>query len=140
MITLSTWNATIESPIELKNAYVKCVSDGAYVTKSIMGRGARRSYGTTVCLEVGNVSIIAASRRVQTVDDCPFICAGVDWSNKKIVALKSTNHFKGWWKDQVNHIVSCDSPGIHSSDLSVFDFKNANKNYYPLNPDAVWEK
>ena len=127
-------------PIELKNAYVKCVSDGAYITKSIMGRGAKRTYGTTVCLEVGNVSVIVGSRRVQTIDDNPFICAGVDWTQKQILALKSTHHFKGWWKDQVKTIIPCDSPGIHSADLSVFDFKNTNKDFYPLNPNAVWEK
>ncbi len=127
-------------PIELKNAYVKCVSDGAYITKSVMGRGAKRTYGTTACLEVGNVSIIVGSRRIQTMDDAPFICAGVDWTQKQVLALKSTHHFKGWWKDQVKTIIPCDSPGIHSSDLSVFDFKQTNTSYYPLDPNAVWNK
>ena len=127
-------------PIELTNAYVKCISDGKFVRKSVMGRGIRSSLGLTACLEVGNVSIIVAGVRTQTFDECPFLVAGVDWSQKQIVALKSTHHFKGWWKDHVKTIIPCDSPGIHSADLSAFDFKHANKSFYPLDPDTVWVK
>ena len=125
-------------PIELKNAYVKTISDGRFVQKNPMGKGAQENYGPTVQLVVGNVRIVVCSILTQTKDDGPFTVAGVDWRELKVLALKSTHHFKGWWFDQVDTIIPCDSPGVHSSDLRVFDFKKANKNYYPFR-DVQWD-
>ncbi|MBR6748627.1 MAG: M81 family metallopeptidase [Clostridia bacterium] len=119
-------------PIDLPDAYVKCISDGVVMRKSMMGKGAVNHMGPTVCLVVGNVNIVVSSFRTQTFDDGPLRIAGVDWPELKIIALKSSQHFKAWWKDQVAGIISCDSPGIHSSDLSTFNFTQADTGYYPL--------
>ncbi len=119
-------------PIELKNAYVKTISDGRFIQKNPMGCGERSSYGPTVLLTVGNVRIVVCNCLIQTKDDSPFVLTGVDWREMKVLALKSTHHFKGWWCDQVKTIIPCDSPGVHSSDLSCFDFKKANTGYYPF--------
>jgi microcystin degradation protein MlrC len=63
--------------------------------------------------------------------------AGVDWTATPILALKSSQHFKGWWADKVKAIVCCDSPGIHCSNLHVLPFTHTNTSYYPLQ-DAQW--
>jgi microcystin degradation protein MlrC len=56
----------------------------------------------------------------------------------RYLGLKSSQHFKGWWKDHAGAIVTCDPPGIHCGDLSVFDFKYANTATFPfIDPD--WE-
>lgn len=125
------------APIELEKAYVKAISDGHYIQKNPMGKGAKDSLGTTVLLVVGNVQIVVSGALTQTKDDGPFTTVGVDWRELKVLALKSTHHFKGWWYDKVNTIIPCDSPGVHSSDLSVFNFKKANKNHYPFR-DVQW--
>lgn len=126
-------------PIELKDAYVKCISDGSFVAQSPMGLGGQRSLNLTACLVVGNVEIAVASFRTQTFDEGPFVTAGITWKNKRLLALKSAQHFKGWWADKVNGIVACDSPGVGSGDLTTFSFKLANTSYYPLQ-DAVWSE
>jgi microcystin degradation protein MlrC len=125
------------TPVEIPDAYVKCVSDGVFYLKSPMRLGGRSCLGTTACLEVGNVSIIVASFRTQTFDDGPFHCAGVDWTQKKIVALKSSQHFKGWWADKVPMIIPCDSPGLQCADLTTFDFKMVDTTCFPLG-DPQW--
>ena len=124
-------------PIELKGAYVKCISDGSFVRQSVISLGSHNSLGPTVCLQVGNVEIGVACFRTQTFDEGPFITAGIVWSNKRLVALKSAQHFKGWWADKVKAIVPCDAPGVGSADLTTFRFKQANTAYYPLQ-DAQW--
>ena len=125
-------------PIELKDALVRCVSDGYFVQQNRMGLGNKAHLGTTVCLKVGNVEIAVGSFRTQTFDEGPFVTAGIVWRNKKLLALKSAQHFKGWWADKVNGIVACDSPGVGSADLTTFKFKLANTDYYPLK-DAQWD-
>ena len=126
-------------PIELKEAYVKCVSDGRFVQQSIIGRGSEYNLGPMACLKVGNVEIAVGSVRLQTFDEGPFVAAGITWRNKRLLALKSAQHFKGWWADKVAGIVACDGPGVGSGDLTTFDFQHANTSYYPLG-QATWNE
>lgn len=125
-------------PIELKDAYVKAISDGIYVNQSSKGGGNTVHLGTSVNLVVGNVNVVVASGRTQAMDDGPLRMVGVSKDLVKVIAVKSSQHFKAWWADKCRGIVPCDSPGIHCADLTVFDFKYSNRNYYPL-ADAKWE-
>ena len=124
-------------PLEL-DAYVKTVSDGKSYRKSPMGKGLPIDLGTTVCLQVGKVQIVVACTRTQTFDEAPFVLGGVDWQQKRLVGLKSSQHFKGWWADQVHTIIAADPPGLVSGDLRVLPLQRAPKDYYPLNPNREW--
>lgn len=126
-------------PVELENAYVKAISDGMYINQSSKGGGNTVRLNTTVNLVVGNVNIVVGSGRTQAMDDGPLRIVGVSKDLVKVIAVKSSQHFKAWWADKCRGMVPCDSPGIHCSDLNVFDFKYTNKNYYPF-VDAQWEE
>jgi len=125
------------TPIELKDAYVKNLCDGKYIRMSPMGAGSLTDSGPTARLDVGNVSILVCSNRGQTFDCGPYEISGIDYKKMRILGLKSSQHFKGWWYDKAS-IVTCDPPGIHCSNLHVFQFENANTGFYPL-ADAQWE-
>ncbi len=126
-------------PIELTDAYVKTVSDGEFILKNPMGKGNHIHLGTTVCLVVGNVSIVVGGdERPQTYDDGPFILGGIDWRETPVLAIKSSQHFKGWWVDKVPLIIPCESPGIQTADLTTLPFQKINKDFYPLG-NARWE-
>jgi microcystin degradation protein MlrC len=124
-------------PIEIQEAYVKAICDGFYINQSPMGKGSRGKLGLTIRLQVGNVDIVVSSRARQTMDKGPFEIVGINYSEYKILCLKSSQHFRGWWQERAAKIIPCDPPGIHCADLSVFDFKMANTNYFPLG-DAQW--
>lgn len=126
-------------PIELVDAYVKNLNDGTYINYSPKGGGNTVCYGTTACLQVGNVSIVVVSGRTQPMDDGVLRIGGMSYEHTSIVAVKSSQHFRAWWASRARAIVPCDSPGIHCADLTVFDFKFANKDYFPLK-DAKWEE
>jgi microcystin degradation protein MlrC len=119
-------------PVELKGAYVKTLSDGTYLKKNPMGAGETARIGLTALLQTGNVGVIVSEGRRQVLDDGPFRIVGVDWRDMKIIALKSSQHFKGWWKGRADAIIPCESPGIHSADLSCFDFRYLDKSFYPF--------
>lgn len=133
-------------PIEIRGAYVKHISDGIFTRVSPMGKGGLNDLGMTVYLVVGNVHIVVGgghkngvpATRTQTFDDGPFRVVGVDWQHTRVLALKSSQHFKGWWKDQVKKIIPCDSPGLMSADLTTFPFRYLDKGYFPF-ADARWE-
>lgn len=125
-------------PVEIRDAYVKTISDGRFIKKNPMGAGAMADYGPTVLLEVGNVSVVVSGARSQTLDDGPFRIVGIDWRDMRILALKSSQHFKGWWVGRAKSIVPCDSPGIHSADLTRFEYRALNRTYFPFG-DPEWE-
>ena len=63
---------------------------------------------------------------------------GINYTEMRYLGLKSSQHFKGWWKDHAGAIITCDPPGIHCGDFTVFDFKFADLNRFPfIDPD--WE-
>lgn len=124
--------------IEIKDAYVKAVCDGRFINRSPMGGGSETNLGLTVRLQVGNVDVVVSSRARQTMDKGPFEIVGINYTEKKILCLKSSQHFRGWWQDRAAAIIPCDPPGIHCGDMAVFDFKLANTTYFPLG-DAQWK-
>ena len=124
-------------PIELKDAYVRCISDGVFVNQSPKGGGNTVRLGLAACLVVGNVDVVVASDRVQATDDGVFRMVGISKDLYKIVAVKSSQHFKAWWAERCRGMVPCETPGIQCADLTGFDFKYANSSYFPLR-DASW--
>ena len=120
------------TPVVLKNVEVKAVSDGSYIRKNPMGAGSIAHLGTTVLLQAGNVGIIVSSIRRQTLDDGPFEIVGINWQDMRILALKSSQHFKGWWTGRAKTIIACDSPGIQCADLTTFDYKYLDTTSYPF--------
>ena len=125
-------------PIELQDAYVKCISDGVFINHSPKGGGNTVRLGLSACLVVGNVDVVVSSDRVQATDDGVFRMVGLFKDDYKIVAVKSSQHFKAWWADRSRAMIPCETPGIQCADLTCFDFKYANPEYYPLK-DATWE-
>lgn len=123
-------------PLSLE-AYVKTVSDGTFINHSPMGGGNTSRIGLCVCLVVGNVSIVVGSIRTQPMDDGVFRVAGLRWDLLRIVGIKSSQHFKGWWASRAGGIIACDPPGVHCADLTVFDFQNTNTKAFPLE-DVTW--
>ena len=126
------------TPVELKGAYVKTISDGSYVTKNPMGAGGVASVGPSVLLKAGNVWIVVTSVRKQNLDDGPFRMVGIDWQDMRILALKSSQHFKGWWTGRAKTIIPCESPGVHSADLGSFAYRHLNTSYFPMG-DPDWK-
>ena len=124
-------------PVVIEKAYVKALSDGKFINRSPMGHGQTINHGLTARLQVGNVDVVVTSLPRQTMDKGPFEIVGIPFSEYKILCLKSSQHFRGWWQDRASRIIPCDPPGIHCGDLRVFDFKMANTSYFPLG-DAQW--
>lgn len=125
-------------PIALENAYVKAICDGRFVNVSPMGGGGETNLDLSVRLQVGNVDIVVSSRPRQTMCKGPFEMVGINYTQMRYLGLKSSQHFKGWWKDHAGAIITCDPPGIHCGNLSVFDFQYADRNYFPF-VDLEWE-
>lgn len=122
-------------PIEIRNARVVSVSDGRVISNSPMYMGTPLDLKLCGRIKVGNVDIIVGSTQTQTYDDRMMAALGIDLADCRIVAIKSTHHFRAFFKDHAGMILPVETPGVHCADLSIFDYQKVVRPIFPLDPD-----
>ncbi|WP_078379992.1 M81 family metallopeptidase [Sutcliffiella halmapala] len=118
-------------PITLR-AYVKCLTDGYFTQSSPMGKGGKVNLGRTVRLQCDGVDIIVCSVKAQTLDEQIFLLHGIDVTEYKIIALKSSQHFRAGFEPITSKIITVDSPGLTTLDFTTFHYTNLKEDVYPL--------
>jgi microcystin degradation protein MlrC len=124
-------------PIEVR-AYVKALTDGRFIQQSPMGRGGKVDLGKMARLVIGGIDVLVSSIRTQTLDDEVFKLHGIDVTRYKIVAIKSSNHFRAGFEPISHAIIRADTPGLVSADLSTFDYKRLQRPIWPLDDDTTF--
>jgi len=123
-------------PLELA-VYVKALHDGR-LTMLAMAKGSPLNLGKMARLVVAGVDIIVASNRSQTFDIGPFAALDIDVNDYRIIALKSSNHFRAGFKDVATHIVTADTPGLTTHQIQVFPRRNKAYPLWPLDEEAQY--
>jgi len=126
-------------PIELRDAYVVALSDGRTVSNSPMTMDIVRDFGLSARIRVGNVDVIVASAQKQSLDDRLFLALGIDLSEYRIAAIKSTHHFRAYFRDHAAAIIPVETPGVHCADLSLFTYRRVSRPILPLDPPEAVE-
>ncbi|MFT4269010.1 MAG: MlrC C-terminal domain-containing protein [Xenophilus sp.] len=85
-----------------------------------MFAGATVDLGTMCRLVIAGVDVLVSSRPDQTWDAEPFLLHGIDVTQRKIVAIKGANHFRAGFRDIASSIVTVDSEGLSSAEVSYF--------------------
>lgn len=111
---------------------VRAVTDGRFVFRGPMNRGLEGRLGTTAVLEVEGVKVILISLRRQTLDPEIVRAAGIDPLGEKILAVKSTVHYRAAFEPIAHAIIEVDGPGLSSSNLARFAFSRVRRPIFPL--------
>ena len=130
------------APVETE-AYVKCLTDGRFVQQSPMGRGAQVNLGRMARLVIspiggqpGGLDVLVSSVRSQTLDPEVFLLHGIDVTRCRIVALKSSQHFRAGFEPVAARIITADSPGLTTLDLRTFPYRRVVRPVWPLDEHA----
>lgn len=123
-------------PLLLKDVTLISLCDGHMRHNSPNVFGLNANLGKTARIRCGNVDIIITTTRAQTFDDRPFLITGADIQDYRYVGLKSTQHFRGYFKDKAAAIIPCDPPGLSTSDLTAFEYHKIPRPVYPLDEDV----
>jgi len=115
-------------------AYVKVLSDGRFTLTNPMGAGSAVNLGPMGRLLIGNVDVIVGSERAQTLDDELFQLHGIDVRRRRIVGLKSQQHFRGGFQHLAGTTIRCDTPGLTTSNLSSLPYRRIRRPIWPLDP------
>ncbi|MFN8591917.1 MAG: M81 family metallopeptidase [Thermomicrobiales bacterium] len=121
------------------DAYVKCLTDGLFRLTTPMGAGGLVDLGLMARLVIGNVDVLVASVRSQTFDDEVFRLHGIDVTRCKLVALKSTQHFRAGFAPLAGEIIRADPPGATTSNLAQQPYRRLSRSLWPLDDTVTWE-
>ncbi len=119
-------------PIEIHGARIVSVCDGHTISNSPMLMGIVREFGLSARIKVGNVDVIVSSVQKQTLDDRMFTALGIDLNDFRIVAIKSTHHFRAFFRNHAGIIIPVETPGVHCADLSTLIYQKIKRPIIPL--------
>jgi len=98
---------------------VKCLGDGNFVGSGPFYSGARMRLGPMAALTRDKVTVVVASKKVQAADQEMFRCVGIDPVRQRIMALKSSVHFRAHFQPIAREILVVAAPGPMPADPAV---------------------
>ena len=121
-------------------ARVVSLTDGNCVGRRGIYAGMRLELGPCAALQVGGVTVVVISHRVQCADPIFFEMMGLDIGRARSVVVKSRGHFRGGFDEFFgpDQIVEVDLPGLTSPVLSRFDWKRLPRPVIPLDDNVEW--
>ena len=123
-------------PIDARAKVLKLEKD---VTIEFGGeRKSVGSIGDAAALQIDGVTVIVNSKRTQCLSRDCFTKLGVDPSTKKIVVVKSMQHFHAAYAPIASEVVYVAAPGALVPDWSLLPYTKVDKAQWPFvaNPHA----
>ena len=108
---------------------------GVFETATQSFRKAEVGLGPTAVIEVGGIEVILNSHRTQAFEPTIFTNQGIDATAKKILAVKSTNHFYQGFAAISDEILYVACPGVYPSDYHTAGYRHVRRPLWPL--DAI---
>ena len=90
---------------------VLALSDGRFDATGPMLAGAHVDLGPSALLETGGVRVVVGSKAVQTMDQAMFRQVGIEPAAQKIIAIKSSIHFRNDFQHVAGAILMIAAPG-----------------------------
>ena len=122
------------TPLDLK-VIVKAV-DETFWQPGLGGDGQRTQLGPSVWLRIDdgrlhNVDIVLTSRRSQVLSPRLFTGLGIELDDKKLVIVKSAQHFHAQFAPLAKAIVYVASPGTLDTDFARLPYRIRSLDYWP---------
>ena len=91
--------------------------------------------GDCACITFNNIEIVLNSNRSQTFSTDVFEKLGIEISNKKILIVKSTNHFYNSFHPHVSQIIYASVNGIYPNDPKKNKYTKLKRKIWPIFSD-----
>jgi microcystin degradation protein MlrC len=103
---------------------VEALSDGEFAGAGPMSRGRIFRLGPTALLRTGGVRVVVVSGRAQVLDQEMFRHLGLDPARQRILAIKSSVHFRAVFQDMAEQVLVVVAPGPNVADHRALRYKN----------------
>jgi microcystin degradation protein MlrC len=123
-VRLSLGGKSVPPPLEVEARVLK-LSDGSFVNGGPMTRGVRAELGRTALIEVApGIEVVVTSRKMQAYDRMIFRHLGVEPERRKILALKSSVHFRADFQPIAAEVIVAAAPGPVVADPGTLPWKH----------------
>ncbi|HUN70426.1 MAG TPA: M81 family metallopeptidase [Burkholderiales bacterium] len=106
---------------------VERLGSGKLRTDGSVAGGRDVDIGLMALLALGGVRIAVTSKRLQAYDQAPFRHLGVEPATQKILALKSTCHYRGEFEPIAEEVIVVLAPGYYLADPTAYPFRKLRK-------------
>jgi microcystin degradation protein MlrC len=103
---------------------VAALGDGSFDASGPFYRGNRMQLGPMALLTIGGVEIVVTSRKQQAADQAMLRHLGVDPTSRKILALKSSVHFRADFQPIAEEILIVAAPGANPVDNYALPYRH----------------
>ncbi len=87
---------------------------------------------------IGGIDVVVNSIRTQTFAPDAFTGLGIDLADKRLIAVKSSQHFEGHFAPLADAIIRCATPGaIQMNFAEIAYLKRRDLNYFPRVADPL---
>jgi microcystin degradation protein MlrC len=140
--------ATVGKPVQIKlggktdpdfgggpltlEAEVISLSDGHFTGDGPMIHGLHGSFGSSAVIRVGGIEILVVTTPRQILDLQQFRAFGIEPQHKKVVALKSMQHFRAAFEPIAGKIIVCDSGALCTPRYDRLPYRNVPRPIFPL--------
>ena len=99
---------------------------------------ARANLGPSVWIDCGGVDVVVISERTQTYAPDAFSGIGIDLTSKRLVVVKSSQHYQAHFCAISEHLIGAAGPGaIQMAFQNIAYSKFDSARMYPLHPDPL---
>jgi microcystin degradation protein MlrC len=109
------------APLDVEARVLK-LTDGRFTCTGPMAAGNIADLGPTALIGIGGVAVIVTSRKMQAYDQALFRHVGIEPSEQRILALKSSVHFRADFQPIASAVLVAAAPGPVVADPATLPF------------------
>jgi microcystin degradation protein MlrC len=102
---------------------VTALSDGEFLGTGPMAKGRTYRLGLTAVLSIGGVEVLVTSGRAQVLDQAMLRHIGIDPAQKRILAIKSSVHFRADFQPLCEAVLVTVAPGPNVADHHAIPYR-----------------
>jgi microcystin degradation protein MlrC len=118
---------------------LRLLSDGNYTGSGAMLGGLERSWGPMAVIVVDGIEILVTTQRTQILDLEQFKAFGIEPEKKRVIALKSMQHFRAEFEPIAGKVIVCDSGALCTMDYARLPFEHVPRPIFPLDANTNLE-
>ena len=105
-------------------ARVELLTDGVFTLTGPMSGGNPGNLGPTALIDIQGVKVIVATRKMQALDQAIIRHVGIEPAECRILALKSSVHFRADFGAMAERIIVAIAPGPVVADPAILNFRH----------------
>jgi len=121
-------------PLSLTGKILR-ITNGEFVCQGPMYEGITKNLGPTVVFQVDGIEILITTNLLQLLDRQMFAANGIIPEKKRVVVVKSMQHFRAAFEPMASRVIVCDGGGLATPARGKLPFFKARRPLWPLDLD-----